>query len=256
MSTKSRENHIISPNEVNDMASFRRRSSMDVLIVDPTTLNTRERLMSFLESLVYKRYTTFLPSLMSSSIQKEEWDELANLLRAWEWNLSQPQAEEWFKSSDFKNLCRRLNEVCISFEKAKEDLNDEERMLLSRALKALGRASPKIVELAKELVIVAITKKGGILSYTRHLKRWLKSLKGILILEISEKTDALSRAKEELKNRIHAAGWRGRIFVTFLNIITAVTLASILPPVINWVVDTIVTELGEEVIVGLVTNGL
>lgn len=70
------------------------------IVIDPTVLNTRERLTAFLESMIYKKYVAFLPSLVSLSIQKEEWNELTNLLRGWEWNLDRAESEEWFRSSD------------------------------------------------------------------------------------------------------------------------------------------------------------
>ena len=228
---------------------------IDAIIVDPTVLNTRERLTAFLESMLCKKYVTFLPSLVFSSIQKGEWDELISLLRGWEWNLDRAKSEEWFKSSDFKHKCRRLTKVCISFEKTREELSNEETELLLRVEKIIGYESPRIVELAKELITIAITKKGGIVSYTRHLKRWLKSLRKVLILEISEKTDALSAAKAEIKDVFRNAGWEGRFFVTYLNIVTALALASVLPTIINWVIDTILTTVGEQAIVGVITNG-
>ena len=225
------------------------------IIVDPTVLNTRERLTAFLESMIYKKYVAFLPSLVSLSIQKEEWNELTNLLRGWEWNLDRAESEEWFKSSDFKRKCRRLTEVCVSFERAREELTKKERTLLLKVEKIIGYESPRIIELAKELITIAITKKGGIVSYTRHLRRWLKKFRRVVIFEISEKTDALSAAKAEIKNGIRNAGWGGRIFVTFLNITTALALASVLPTFINWAIDIILAEMGEAAIVGVITNG-
>ena len=230
-------------------------TALSAIVVDLTVLNTRQRLTAFLESMVYKKYVTFLPSLVSSLIQMEEWNELVSLLRGWEWNLDKARFEEWTTSTDFKNLCRQLSEVCISFEKVREELGPEERELLLRVQEMIGYESPRMVELAKELITIAITKRGGIVSYTRHLKRWLKEFRRVMIFEITEKTDALSRAKGEIKDMIRHAGWRGRIFVTFLKIATALALTSVLPTIINWAIDTILTELGEEVIVGVMTNG-
>jgi hypothetical protein len=225
------------------------------IVVDPTVLNTRERLTVFLESMVYKKHVAFLPPLIFSLIQKEEWNELVSLLRRWEWNVDKARSEEWFKSNDFKNLCRRLSEVCVSFEKVREELSPDERELLSRVRQIIGYESPEIIELAKELIEIAITTRGGIVSYTRHLKRWLKSLRGVLILEISEKADAFSAAKAEIKDIFRNAGWEGRIFVTFLNIAAALALASVLPTIFNWVIDTILTTVGEQAVVGVITNG-
>lgn len=240
------------------MQSSTSKTFIDAIIVDPTILNSRERLTAFLESMIYKKYKTVLPSLISSSIQKREWDKLTTLLRRWEWGLDKVQSEEWFESADFKLFCYRLNEVCVSFERIREDLSPEERELLSRVREMLRYDSPEVVKLAKELITIAITMRGGILSYTRHLKRWLKSLRRVIILEISEKTNVLSEAKAEIKNRIRNAGWKGKVFVTSLKIATAVALSSVFPTMINWIIDSFLIEMGEEatgIIVGVVIDG-
>ena len=230
-------------------------SPISSIVVDPTVLNTRRRLTTFLESMVCKKYVTFLPSLIFSLIQKEEWNELVSLLRKWEWNLEKARFEEWSKSTDFKNLCRQLSEVCVSFERVREELSPEERELFSRVQEIIGYESPEIVELAKELIEIALTKKGGIVSYTRHLKTWLKEFRRVMVFEITEKTDALSRAKTEIKNRIRKAGWKKRIFVTFLSLTTGVALNSVFAPLMIWFLAEVLSELGEEVIVAVVTNG-
>ena len=230
-------------------------TALNAIVVDPTVLNTRERLTAFLKSMICKKYLTVLPSLISSSIEKEKWDELVSLLREWEWNLGRAQSEEWFKSTDFKKLCRQLRELCLPFERVREELSPEERKLLLRVQEIIGYESPRLVELAKELITIAITKKAGIVSYTRHLKRWLKEFRRVMILEITEKTDTLSRVKTEIKNRIRIAGWERRIFVTLLSITTGVALNSVLAPVMVWLLAEILSELGEEVIVAIVTNG-
>lgn len=232
------------------------KRTIGVVAVDPTILNTRERLTAFLESMICKEGTVFLPSLISSFIQKRKWDELVGLLRGWEWNLDKSKSERWFESRDFKSLCHRLNAVCLSFERIREELGAEERELLSRVLDTIGYESPSLIELAKELLAIAVTKKGRIVSYTRHLKRWLKSLRKVLILEISEKTNALAQVKADIKSRIRRAGWKGRVFVTSLTMITALALVWALPPLVNWALDTVIAELGEGIIVGVITNGV
>ncbi len=228
---------------------------MKSIILDPTVLNTKERLTSFIESRINEEYQIFLPSLISGFIQNEKWDDLVSLLRGWEWNLARSKSEEWFRSSNFKNLCIRINEVCISFEKVREELSSEEKELLSLILEIIKYDSPKLVELAKELITIAITKKAGIFSYTRHLKRWLMSLRRVVILDISERTNVLSEAKADIKYRIRNTRWWGKVFVIFLNITTALALTSIFPTAFNWAIGTTLAELGEHLIVGLVTDG-
>lgn len=225
------------------------------IIIDPTVLNTRKRLSTFLESVIYNDYLTVLPSFISSLIQREKWDKLVNLLREWEWNLDRTESEEWFSSADFKHFCRQLDKVSVSFDKVMEELSSEEKELSSKILKFFRHDSPQVVRLAKELITVAIIKKGGIISFSRHLRKWLKSLRRVLILEISEKTNVLSAIKAEIKSRLSHAGWRGRVFITILNITTALALAKVFPMISDWTINTILTELGEEVIVGIITNG-
>ncbi len=67
-----------------------------------------------------------------------------------------------------------------------------------------------IVKDAQELVTIATTKQAGIVSFTRHLKRWLKSLRGVLIMEISERTNAIAAVKADIKKRFHNSKSEGR----------------------------------------------
>lgn len=232
------------------------KSQTKAVVVDPTVLNTKERLKVFLGSLIFKDYTSFLPSAISSLIREESWDELVTLLKQWEWTLDRRKSDEWFGSSEFKDLCRRLDEVSTSFEKVREELSQDQRKTLSIVRDILGPESPTIVDMAKELVAIATTKQAGIVSFTRHLKRWLKSLRGVLILEISEKTGAISTAKADIKNRFHILKLRGRVFVTFLTLAPALVLTAALPPGFNAILGTILTSLGEKLIVGLIINGV
>lgn len=221
----------------------------------PSILNTRERLRVFLESLIFEKYVCFLPSLIDSLIKEEKWKELVNLLRRWEWNLDRRKSDKWFASSEFKDLCRKLSAVCISFEKIEKELTEDEKKTFSIVRDILGSESPTLVDLAKELVEIAITKRVGLLSFTRHLKRWLKSLRAVLILEISEKTDALSQAKQEFKARLRNAGWKRHFYVTFLSIVTSLGLKSVLPLMIHWTIDTTLKVVANKVIVGVIVNG-
>jgi hypothetical protein len=227
----------------------------NAIIVDPTVLNTRERLKVFLESMIFKSYTSFLPSAIGSLIKEGNWNDLIALLRQWEWTLDRRKSEEWFGSPDFKVLCKRLVEVCVSFENIKEELSPVERDTLSVVHAILGSESPIIVDLAKELVEAAITKRASIFSYTRHVKRWLKSLRRVIILEISEKTDVLAQAKKGIKTRLRNAGWRGSIYVLLLNISTGLVLTSALPPTLSPYIASILTDIGEDVVVVVMMNG-
>lgn len=231
-------------------------SRIKAIVVDPTVLNTRERFRVFLESLIFKEYSSFLPSSISSLIREERWDELVDLLRKWEWNLDIRKTDKWFSSDEFKDLCRKLEEVCISSDEIREELSPEERRMLSILRDILGLESPILVDLAKELVTIAITKQAGIISFTRHLRRWLKSLRGILILEISEKTDMLSQAKEGIKMKLKKAGWKGHIYITFLEIIPSLALKSILPSMIHWTVDFALQKMSSKFIVSVTVDGL
>jgi hypothetical protein len=231
------------------------KSQTNAIVVDPTVLNTRERLKVFLESMIFKSYTSFLPSAIGSLIKKEKWNELIALLRQWEWTLDRRKSEEWFGSTEFKVLSKRLLEVCISFENIKQELSPKERKMLSVVHAILGSESPIIVDLAKELVETALTKHASILSYSRHLKRWLKSLRRVIILEISEKTDALAQAKKDIKAKLHNAGWKGSIYVSLLNITTGLVLTGTLPSTLSPYIASILTDIGEDIVVIILMNG-
>lgn len=234
-------------------------SDFNSIVVDPTVLNTRRRLNSFLESLLYKRYVAFLPSSLSSLIQMENWKELIILLRRWEWNLDKSRFEEWFDSREFRDSCHRLSEVCVSFERVSNQLTEEERTILSRVQRVLGQESPRIVELAKELVTIATTKNAGIISFSRHIKRWLKNLRRTLIIEITEKTGTFSKAKKAIKDKLKNYGLKGKVFVFFLSVAIGIALenlVTVIPVTIALLLKEFLKESGEEVIVAVLTNGV
>ena len=135
----------------------------EVVIVDPSILNTRERLRVFLESLIFEKYVCFLPSLIDSLIKEERWKELVDVLRRWEWNLDRRKSDKWFASSEFKDFCRKLSAVCVSFEIIEKELTEDEKKTLSIVRYILGSESPTLIDLAKELVEIAITKEAGLL---------------------------------------------------------------------------------------------
>jgi len=232
------------------------KNQTKAVVIDPTVLNTKERLGAFLESMIFKDHTSFLPSAISSLIREENWDQLVTLLRQWEWTLDREESNEWFSSSEFKDLCRRLCEVSISFENVREELSQDQRKTLSIVRDILGPESPEIVDLAKELVTIATTKQAGIVSFTRHLKRWLKSLRGVLIMEISERTDTIAAAKADIKKRFHNLKSKGRLFVTFLRLVPALALTAAIPLGFNMFLGVILASLGEALIVGLIIDGV
>jgi len=238
------------------ISTFIAEGQTKAVVIDPTVLNTNERLRAFLESMIFKDYASFLPSSVRSLIREENWDDLVILLRQWEWTLDRKRSDEWFSSSEFKDLCRRLDEVSISFKNVREELSQDQRKTLSIVRDILGPESPEIVDLAKELVTIATTKQAGIVSFTRHLKRWLKSLRGVLIMEISERTDTIAAAKADIKKRFHNLKSKGRLFVTFLRLVPAFALTAAIPLGFNIFLSTALASLGETLIVGLVIDGV
>ena len=62
--------------------------------------------------------------------------------------LERAKSEEWLRSADFKRLCHKLNAICVSFERVKEEISPEDKELLSRVLEIIGHGSPRIVEFA------------------------------------------------------------------------------------------------------------
>lgn len=223
-----------------------------IISLDPTVLNTRHRLNSFLKSKLVEEHKLVIPTIINSSIVDLKWDELSSLLGRWEWNASRSRLREWHASADFKRKCKTLVEICVPYNQIMRELSSEEEELLSKVTSALRTESPQVVEIAKEIVRGAVVKKAPHFSYTKHARRWFKELQNVLIMEISDATDTASRAKTRIKLKIEHAGWRGYITVFFFELVADSALATAIPPPIGPMLAGLSAG---SFLVGLLANG-
>ena len=204
-----------------------------IISLDPTVFNSRHRLSSLLESRLIQERKLVIPTLINSLIVDQKWEELSSLLRRWEWNASRPRLREWHASADFKRKCKTLVEVCLPYNQIMRELSREEEELLSKVSSALKTESPRVVEIAKEIVRGAVIKKAPHFSYTKHARRWFKELRNVLIMEISDATNSASKAKKGIKLEIERAGWKGYVTVFFFELVADSALATVIPPPIG-----------------------
>jgi len=232
------------------------RIGIKSIVLDPTVLNTENRLTSFLKSEIYEDYIVFLPNSIKSLIFEENWNELIGLLRPWEWNLNKEEKEKWFETNNFKEACKELLGVCASFGED-ERLGTVEKETASIVRGILGEGSPKEIDVAKELVVIATTKQAGILSFAQHPRRWLKSLRAVVILEITEKTNSLSAAKAKIKKKLRDGGLKTKIYVWIFQIVnTLVLFPALIPAQLGPELSRLLSFLGQKALMGLVIDGL
>jgi len=222
------------------------------IIIDPTVFNDRERLRSFLDSMLSKKYRNVITSDIYFLIRDGNWDELSELLQNWEWNRSKKKLIEWHKNKEFIALCKDVIGVVVPCTRILEELNNEERNVLQKIFQIIEPSSPRMVKLAKELIMTSVVKKFPILSYSKHAKRWFKNCKNVLIIEITDAKNTLSKAKSDIKMRVSESGWKGFIELFVFGVVVDKALENALPQPVGSLVGYIS---GGSFIVGVLVNG-
>jgi hypothetical protein len=220
------------------------------IIVDPTVLNDAEKLRSFLKSMLHKEYKIAISSDIYFSIKNGEWDELSKLLRNWQWNTGKEELLEWHRSQEFRALCEDFVSLVLPCSYVLEDLNDEEKRILKEVSEIIEPGSPRVVKIVKEFIKTSVVKRFPILSYTKHARRWFKSCKNVIIMEITDAKNSVSQAKENIKRRVEEAGWNGFIFVSIFGLVAGVVLESVLPQPFGKIIGT-----SGGLVVGVIANG-
>jgi len=222
------------------------------IIVDLTVFNEAERLDSFLKSKLYKKHRVGVASDIYFMIKDEKWEELSKLLQNWEWNVQKRKLTEWHKRQEFRALCKDIIGLVDPCRRILEELSNEERNLLEQISKAIEPGSPRTVEIAKELIVTSVVKKFPVLSYTRHAKRWFKDCKSVVIMEITDAKNSVSKAKRDIKIRIKESGWSGFIGLFIFGWVVNKVLEIALPAPVGHIVGF---ASGGSLIVGVLANG-
>lgn len=206
------------------------------IIVDPTVFNDAERLRVFLRSKLSEDYTVAIASEIYFTIADELWEDLSALLSSWEWNVKRDKLTEWHKSPEFHDLCKEVIGLVIPCGQIMEEISNEERQLQQQVSKTIEQGSPRIVDIVKEFITTSIVKKFPVLSFTRHARRWFKTCKNVVIVEISDAKNSVSKAKRGIKMRVDRAGWRGYIFLFIFSLVADRLLETALPQPVGAVI--------------------
>jgi hypothetical protein len=222
------------------------------IVVDSTVFNDAERLRSFLKSVLTKEYKIAIASDIYFGIKNGKWDELSELLINWEWNVKKEKLVIWHKSQEFRALCKDVIGLVVPCASVLEKLNDDERDILQRVSRIVEPNSPRMVRIAKEFVLTSVVKKFPILSYTKHAKRWFKSCKNVIIMEIADAKNSVSRAKRDIKRKVEEAGWYGYVGLFIFGLVADRALESALPPPIGALIGNAAAG---SFIIGVLANG-
>ena len=206
------------------------------IIVDPTVFNDVERLRLFLRSKLSKEYSVAIASDIYFMIKEGMWEDLSALLCNWEWNAKRDKLTKWHKSPEFRALCKEAIGLIAPCAEIMEKISDEERKLLRQVSEVIEKGSPRIVKIVKEFIKTSIVKNFPILSFTRHAKRWFKACKNVMIMEIADAKNTVSKAKIDIKIRVDRAGWEGRIFLFIFSTVTGEVLETALPPPVGKII--------------------
>jgi len=183
------------------------------ILIDPTPLNDERRLDAFLKGNLQKEYNIGISSDIYHLIKEEKWKDLSEVLASWEWNVRRARLIEWHRSERFYKMCRRLAEVVSPCTSIMAELTEEEKSLFSKVSEMIGPASPRMVEMAKELIMTSVAKKYPILSYTRHSRNWFKKCGSVVLLQIHDARNMVHNIKKNIKTKIRDAGWTGLLLL-------------------------------------------
>jgi hypothetical protein len=220
------------------------------IVIDPTVFNAAERLRLIPEVLA-REYRVGISSDIYFMVEGEEWEDLSEVLRNWEWNRRRQELAEWHHSRKFKAMCGEVLSRVVPCSSLLQDLNEEEKKRKQK-FESTVWGSPRIVEIAKELVKISTVKSSPVLSFTRHAKRWFKTCRNVLILDIADAWNSTSEAKKRLKKRVTEAGWEGYLVVFFFGLTTDKILESLLPPPVGSIIGF---TSGGSFVVGVLADG-
>jgi hypothetical protein len=229
-----------------------RNSLFRGIIIDPTVFNDAKRLHSFLESMLSKEYEVCIASDIYYTIEDGKWEELSKILQNWEWNKRKEELIEWHKSPEFRALCKDVIGLVVPCGRILEELSGDERKVLQQVSKVIEPSSPQMVKMAKEFIMTSVVKRFPILSYTKHARWWFVKCKNVMIMEVTDAKNSISKAKRDIKLRIEDSGWKGWIGLFVFGVVVDIALQSVLPPPLGILLEY---ASGGSFIIGVIANG-
>jgi len=229
-----------------------KRAAPETVITDPTVFNDAERLRTFVRSSFLSEKKFLVSSDLYRLVREEDWAELSDALCKWERGFGKRKILSWHASDEFRVLCRTVVDSAIDCHTLLSDIGPDEREYLEMASEIVGFGSPWPIKISKELIVSSVVKRIPVLSYTRHAKEWFKRSGRVVILEISDAKNSISKVKTGIKKKVEQAGWKGYVYVFVFGLAIDKAFEAALPSPVGKIIGSVN---GASFVVGVIADG-
>lgn len=184
------------------------------LILDPSFFAHRGALSNFFKSGLSKQYRVIVPTAIHKAIRIKSYEEFMGIVGVWEATYRELE-DVW---SEILDLQAQIIQTFIPCKRVLEELSEEKREALYKIEKVVSipeyryqTRSLAAIETAKEIVVTSCV-ASLILSISDKAKNWYNRLNGMVVKK-TEKNRTMMKIKEEYREKMRAAGWKGRILI-------------------------------------------
>jgi len=196
--------------------------TIENLILDPSVFAYNKALSSVLESELVRKYRLIVPTLIYESIRSRDYRRFTEAVGSWEGRKREELEKVW---KEMMELAERMQKVFVPSNKVIEELNAEQRSILTKIDKVLSISEQRFrardivsMEMALEIIRTACV-TSVILSVSEKAKKWYEKLNGT-VLKKAEDNQAFMKVKHAYRDLMRKAGWKGSIVLWLAKLIS------------------------------------
>ena len=194
------------------MGEVKALSERKNLIIDPSFFAHTKASSILFESELSYEYCIIIPTQIYNAVLKRDSETFISILGRWEQIVPYGLERVW---SEIVNISPSILENTIPCAKILEELSPEQRSIYIKIDKILQMPQrsydhPCFV-MAKEIIETACV-SSLVVSISERAKRWYDGLSGTIVKRVEE-NDKLMKAKEEIRNKMKQAGWKGTVLI-------------------------------------------
>lgn len=178
------------------------------IILDPSTLAHPKVFETFSKIELSEKYRLVLPTLIYQLLKVKDFDKLFDFLCKWEGNKLDRQ--KWRLETEHFDWLLENAVSCDVVTKELEPKKKENSVKIEKILRETERhlsdQEKATIEIIKTACVTSL-----VLSISQRLKHWASKLKNTIIAK-AEKSEKFVALKEEFRNEMRRAGWKGRVF--------------------------------------------
>lgn len=184
------------------------------LIVDPSFFAHPRAVSMLLRSKLADEHSVVIPTLIYEIISKRDYETFVSTLSRWE-DVTPSQLERTW--SEITDVSSRILDNMLPCARVLDGLSSEQRSILAKIDEVL-RIPQRIrkydrlcLRMSREIIETACV-TSLVVSVSDRAKRWYRRFSGTIVKRVEE-NDTLIKAKEETRNRMKEAGWKGTVLI-------------------------------------------